>query len=182
VGEAVETGTTAVTLDPTAICNLGSRVVAGLVDGVIIQCLWVFSVILVNLVQMMRPQSGGVPNGIPMGLGMIITACYATLSTWRHGQTVGKRLMALRVVDRAGGAPGLARCFVRTMATAVNIPAAGFGLLWAGWDGRREAIHDKVSATYVIGRRLDPGTAVIWCLALGVVNLYLGNFLRAQLF
>jgi Mce-associated membrane protein len=66
------------------------------------------------------------------------------------GWSPGKRLLGMRVVTSSGEPPGIMRGFARTVGTIVSFLALGLGHLWALWDGRKQAWHDKLAGTYVI--------------------------------
>jgi uncharacterized RDD family membrane protein YckC len=72
---------------------------------------------------------------------------------WSTGATVGQRLLGLRVVDAASGANiGLVRAFVRYVGYIIaSIPLA-LGLIWAGFDLRKQGWHDKIANTLVVHR------------------------------
>jgi uncharacterized RDD family membrane protein YckC len=75
---------------------------------------------------------------------------YATYFTGTTGQTVGKMLLGLRVVDTAGQPPGYFRALLRAALGAVGLALAGLGLLPMGFDPARRALHDRVFRTRVI--------------------------------
>lgn len=66
------------------------------------------------------------------------------------GCTVGQRLLNMRVVDEYGEKPGLARTWLRTLASLSSLVLLGAGYLWAAFDPERRALHDWVAGTYVI--------------------------------
>jgi predicted glycogen debranching enzyme len=75
---------------------------------------------------------------------------YAAYFTGTTGQTLGKILFALRVVDTAGQPPGYLRAFARAALGALGVLAAGLGLLPMAFDPARRALHDRVFRTRVI--------------------------------
>ena len=92
---------------------------------------------------------------IAMAAGMIVAAAYEVLLTGLFGQTLGKRLLGIRVVSKASGEPpGIARALVR------------FLVLWSVWmltvaallmiyidKERRQGLHDLAAGTAVINAR-----------------------------
>jgi uncharacterized RDD family membrane protein YckC len=72
--------------------------------------------------------------------------------TWFHGttgQTPGKRLLGLRVVQESGGSIGFGRLppWVGYIISALPML---MGFLWAGADRRKQGWHDKIAGTVVI--------------------------------
>lgn len=79
---------------------------------------------------------------------------YAVLPLARKGQTLGKELMGLRVVTRAGQNPTLLQSFLRESAGRwLNAMVLNLGLLLALWDQDYQALHDMVAETFVIALR-----------------------------
>lgn len=89
--------------------------------------------------------------GILAGLGTLgsVSVVYF-LSFWTlTGQTVGMRIMRLRVVDAAGVRPSLRRSVVRLVGMwLAAIPLmAGYALIL--FDRRRQGLQDKLAGTFV---------------------------------
>lgn len=66
------------------------------------------------------------------------------------GQTLGMRLMGLRMISYRGAAPGPGRGLVRLLALAVSLVPGGLGWLWALFDREHRALHDHLAGTYII--------------------------------
>jgi len=77
---------------------------------------------------------------------------YAGYFTGTTGQTPGKMITGLRVVDAAGRPPGYARATVRAAAGALGTLVAGLGLLPIAFDPARRAFHDRLLQTRVVHR------------------------------
>lgn len=75
---------------------------------------------------------------------------YATYFTGTTGQTLGKMLVGLRVVDTAGQPPGYLRACLRAALGALGVAAAGLGLLPIAFDPARRALHDRACRTRVV--------------------------------
>lgn len=67
-----------------------------------------------------------------------------------RGQTPGKKLLGLRVIDAYGARPGLLRTLLRTVAYVLSLAPCSLGFLWIGFDRERRALHDWVAGTYVV--------------------------------
>jgi uncharacterized RDD family membrane protein YckC len=87
--------------------------------------------------------------------GLVLALAYLAGFWAVAGQSVGMMVFGLRVRDpRTGGFPGPGRALGRAIfwllelgATVVLVGAVGW--LWMLWDGRRQALHDKVAGTLV---------------------------------
>ena len=90
-------------------------------------------------------------NSVPVALFFIIFVLYFLLPTSLSGQTPGKMIAGIRVVNRAGAKPGLVYVALREILgkiTSVILISAGF--FWIGWDDNKQGLHDKIAGTYVI--------------------------------
>jgi uncharacterized RDD family membrane protein YckC len=67
-----------------------------------------------------------------------------------RGQTPGKKLLGLRVIDAYGARPGLLRTLLRTASYLLSLLPCSLGFLWIGFDRERRALHDWVAGTYVV--------------------------------
>ena len=86
---------------------------------------------------------------------------FSLLNGGRRGQTLGKMVWDVKVRDAATGGPlGVPKAAVRYLAPTLLflIPIVGFFLwivdgLWPLWDGRRQAMHDKLAGSMVVRAR-----------------------------
>jgi len=77
---------------------------------------------------------------------------YAGYFTGTTGQTPGKMITGLRVVDSSGRPPGYVRAVLRAAAGAFGTALAGLGLLTMAFDPARRAVHDRLLQTRVVHR------------------------------
>ena len=73
--------------------------------------------------------------------------------TWFHGtfgQTPGKMLLNLKVIQVSGDRMTLGVAFLRWVGTLLSGLILGLGYLWIAFDGRKQGWHDKIAATLVI--------------------------------
>jgi len=83
---------------------------------------------------------------------------YAVLNGSEMGQTFGKRAMNIQVRDNggSGGSIGGQRAALRYVTVGLFRIVPFFGLftlldgLWPLWDGRRQALHDKIAGSVVV--------------------------------
>jgi hypothetical protein len=89
------------------------------------------------------------------GFGWAI-AYFTLLPFWWKGQTPGKRVFGLRVVELTGKPLGLMTCFGRYGGYAAGMATGGAGLAQVLWDPNRQAVQDKLAHTVVIDLRAAP--------------------------
>lgn len=81
---------------------------------------------------------------------------YFVLFTGLFGQTPGKMVAGVIVVDAEGRVPGLAPAIPREVAgKLVSTIAFGLGLVWIVIDRNRQGWHDKIAGTYVVTKPRD---------------------------
>jgi len=79
----------------------------------------------------------------------VVFGLYCVLGWSLTGRTVGKALLGLRVVDRAGARPSVARSIVRALGYLVS-SILWLGFIWIAVDTDREGFHDKIARTHVV--------------------------------
>jgi uncharacterized RDD family membrane protein YckC len=77
---------------------------------------------------------------------------YAGYFTGTTGQTPGKMVAGLRVVDARGRPPGYLRASLRAVAGAAGTLLGGLGLIPMALDPARRALHDRLLRTRVVHR------------------------------
>ena len=109
--------------------------------------------------ELKKPQSFSLIDSIKNVLGDVgfdfgWAAVYWTLLTgWWNGQTIGKRLFGLRVIQLNGKPFTMWDSFNRCGGYAAGVATGLLGFAQAWWDSNRQAIHDKVSFTVVVDER-----------------------------
>src|SRR5829696_4767353 len=69
------------------------------------------------------------------------------------GQTIGKRVVGIRVRAERGGPAGYGKALARNLVARVIglLPFVGLiDVLWPLWDDRNQCLHDKAASTIVI--------------------------------
>ncbi len=76
----------------------------------------------------------------------------AVVLLWRWRQaTPGKMLFRARIVDaKTGNSPTTRQLVIRYLGYFVSTIPLCLGLLWVGWDSRKQGWHDKLAGTLVI--------------------------------
>jgi uncharacterized RDD family membrane protein YckC len=92
-----------------------------------------------------------VVGALSLIFAVLMTApIYYTLCWALVGQTVGQRVIGLRVCKLDGGDLGLRRSFLRYIGYVLCVVTLGIGFLWVLIDDRRLGWHDKLARTCVI--------------------------------
>lgn len=79
----------------------------------------------------------------------------AILLFWTYKQaTPGKMLFSTKIVDaKTGDKPSLGQWVIRYIGYIPSTLILGLGLLWVGWDSRKQGWHDKMAGTVVVYKR-----------------------------
>ncbi len=86
-----------------------------------------------------------------LGIGLGWAALYFTVfSAWWNGQTPGKKLLGIRVVQLDGTPITLWEAFERCGGYAAGLATGLLGYIQVFWDPNRQAIQDKIAETVVI--------------------------------
>jgi uncharacterized RDD family membrane protein YckC len=84
-------------------------------------------------------------------VSIVIAWLYEAMFTASSYQaTPGKMAVGLRVVDQYGQRLGFGRATGRHFAKILSGLICAIGYIMAGWDERKQALHDKLASTYVI--------------------------------
>ena len=136
----------------TAFAGLASRAIAAGIDLVLLMVAYTSALgmgaLVASLVGGFRPAwlvSAVLAVGWSVVTGTYLVACWSLA-----GQTLGMRLISIRVVDAAGGRPSVARSIARYIGTLLAIVPMLAGYLPMLADARRRALSDMLSGTTVV--------------------------------
>lgn len=126
------------------------RLLAAVIDVAVLAGIWAAVVYFASKVAHV-PLAGLRPAwpwlaGYLAALGLL----YAGYFTGTTGQTLGKMVHRLHVLDLAGGPPGHARAAARALVGTLGVLLAGCGLLPMLYDPARRALHDRLLKTRVV--------------------------------
>jgi hypothetical protein len=88
--------------------------------------------------------------GAGFGWGIVY---FSLLPAWWGGQTVGKKLFGLQVVELTGKPMTVMRCLKRYGGYAAGMATGGLGFAQLLWDANRQALQDKAAHTVVVDMR-----------------------------
>lgn len=85
-------------------------------------------------------------------LSLVIGISYTTyLEGGPTGQSLGKRVLGIRVIDASTGGPiGFGRGAIRYVVAIVSAIPCALGYLWMLWDREKQTWHDKASTSVVV--------------------------------
>jgi uncharacterized RDD family membrane protein YckC len=125
--------------------NFGQRLGAYLIDVII---LFVPYIILFAILDQV------VAYLITIVIGIVYFAYFEGSAS---GQTPGKKVLKIRVIDFGSGGPiGMGRALVRYVARFVSSLPCALGYLWMLWDKEKQTWHDKLSTTVVVPESAYP--------------------------
>ena len=116
--------------------GFGARLGATLIDGLIVGGAYVVLSLVDPVLGILALLAG--------------IAYYVYFEGGPTGQTIGKKALGIRVVDRNTGGPiGYGRAFLRWVG---EIPSSFLllGYLWMLWDREKQTWHDKIATTLVV--------------------------------
>jgi uncharacterized RDD family membrane protein YckC len=119
------------------------RFLAILIDGVI---LFVINLILAAILN----SSTTGRSGIQTLLGLIYYVYFWSSNSPWPGQTVGNKLLNIRVIKTDGSDLSLVVALIRYVGLVVSILVIFIGVIWAAFDPNKQGWHDKIAGTYVI--------------------------------
>ena len=93
---------------------------------------------------------GGPWSDMAGAIGLVIPAAYFFWAYSTDGQTVGKRILKIKVVSRDGTPLNWRKGLLRTVGYFLSSLPFGLGFLWALWDEDMQAAHDKIAGTCVV--------------------------------
>lgn len=135
----------------TNFAGFGRRLVATILDGIILS---VVGTLVGSLIGVFV-QAGGGNIGTGMTLSQIVSfvlgVFYIIVYQAKAGQTLGKKVMGVKVVDYQGKTPTMLTFFLREyIGKLVSAIILLIGFLMILWDGKKQGLHDKIASTYVV--------------------------------
>lgn len=118
--------------------GFGLRLAAALIDGVILM-------VAQGFLQRTIPFFG-------KRLFSSLLGAFYSIFLWVNwnGQTVGKRVLAIKVVKEGGGKVTYTEAVIRYLCYFVSALPLLLGFLWVLWDDKKQGWHDKLAKTLVV--------------------------------
>lgn len=95
---------------------------------------------------------GGPTSTTSSGLNLLFGAAYFCYfwSAQGGGQTLGMRVLNLKVVRTDGSALTITQGVIRYLGLFVSFICIFIGVIWVAFDADKQGWHDKIAGTYVI--------------------------------
>lgn len=138
---------------PTERAGFWRRFGAALVDGILVG---IVAGILSSILGEDMYQPTAQQSGVQLILGI---AYYVYFHGSPSGQTIGKKLLSIRVVGANDGASiGYGPAALRYVGSILSAIPCGLGYLWMLWDDNKQTWHDKIASTVVVPESAAPVT------------------------
>jgi len=134
--------------------GFGRRSIAFLIDIIVLQA----AALLVTIAGLLV--IGADTEGLVTGSAALLNAYSAAATvmnlfyfTYFHGttgQTIGKRILGMKVIQSTGEPMRLGVAFLRWVGYLVSALFFFLGFLWIAFDGRKQGWHDKIAGTCVV--------------------------------
>ena len=119
--------------------GFGARLGAVLIDGILLTVVGAVANAVIG-------RGAGGAAGLAIGI-----AYFGYLEGSTSGQTLGKRVAGIRVIDYAtGGSIGYGRAIVRYFARILSALPCLLGYFWMLWDKEKQTWHDKIIGDVVV--------------------------------
>jgi uncharacterized RDD family membrane protein YckC len=132
-----------------ALATYGQRVAGFLIDVGIPA-----GILFVVLIASLTTRDLAVVMAVAVAVVVVLVAFVLWNSGYRQGrsgQSIGKRLLGVRLVAAASGEPvGFGRAVGRQVAHLLDWLPLWLGYFWPLWDEQRQTFADKVCATLVV--------------------------------
>jgi uncharacterized RDD family membrane protein YckC len=89
------------------------------------------------------------------GISVLLNMTYFTYFHGTIGQTPGKKLLGLKVIDITGKEMTLGIAFLRWVGYIISKLVLFLGFIWIAFDRRKQGWHDKIAGTCVIRTKAD---------------------------
>ena len=82
--------------------------------------------------------------------GLLNLIYFVAFWAYNGGQTLGNRLLGIRVVKSDGTPVTLGTAVVRWIGLVLSVIVVFLGVIWVGFDPKKQGWHDKIAGTVVI--------------------------------
>ena len=89
------------------------------------------------------------PAQVDQRLMAIVVVFYLVITTGVSGQTFGKWVLRLKVVDEDGYPPGIFKAILRIVGYLISLPLL-MGFIWIRFDSDHRGWHDFIAGTRVV--------------------------------
>ena len=139
--------------------GFGPRLAAGLIDFFFMSLLQIITFVAAAITAPAEP-----PIDFPAWLArygsltllaLVIFGAYHVVQWSLWGQTIGKRLIGIRVVGADGNPPSWGRSLLRFVGYIFSLLLGGWGMVMIALDLRQQGLHDKIAETFVVPEKAN---------------------------
>ncbi|MDQ6695206.1 MAG: RDD family protein [Chloroflexota bacterium] len=144
--------------------GFGPRLAGAVVDFVVVALLLVQFAFLPFFAPHAGPQTpgfwawlqsyGGYTCLLLTGAALVFSL-YHVIQWTIWGQTVGQRMVHIRVVDAKGNKPDAGRSITRVVGYLLTLPTGPWAVAMIAMNPQRQGLHDALSGTYVVPEKPD---------------------------
>ena len=138
------------------VVGFGRRLLATFIDGLLLGFFTFLLTLVLGFIAMFLGMFTYNPNE-PLPIDRLIVLSAAILSllyyvgAWtKSGQTLGKTMVGLRIVNTNGTPISGGKAFLRYIGYIISGMLFSLGFLWLAFDSKRQGWHDKIAGTVVI--------------------------------
>ncbi|MFC1935485.1 RDD family protein [Chloroflexota bacterium] len=137
---------------PARYASFWLRLVAFSIDSFVLFIVYLALSVLRIIGEFWQLAGGGtLPVFVASALIFLTPSLYYWLLTGLRGQTLGKMVVGIRVVNNQGNKPGLVRAALReSIGKTISTIVLLLGFFWVIWDDHKQGWHDKLASTYVV--------------------------------
>lgn len=77
-------------------------------------------------------------------------AYFVLMESSEKQATIGKMVFGLKVIDQDGKRLNLSKALIRYLSKFVSAIILLIGFIMAGFDSKKQALHDKIAGTFVV--------------------------------
>jgi uncharacterized RDD family membrane protein YckC len=148
------------------LASFGKRTLAIIIDFIILIIIFVLLQIIIQLlgfdlkninvegfthINIESENIGNTGKSIIRAIYICIPTIYFTLTTYHlKGQTIGKKILKIKVVSLYHNKIGFWHCLERSLGYAASSLELGLGFIQAFWNVNRMTLHDKIGETIVV--------------------------------
>ncbi len=134
----------------SALGRLIAYLIDGFVLGIIFGIPYVIGLLLVTMGAGGNNSAATLAGGVIVLVSIVIAVAYKPWMWSRGGQTVGYKVMRLKVVRVHDGGPLSGAQAVGRLLGYIVSSVFSLGFIWIAFDARRQGWHDKLAGTVVV--------------------------------
>ena len=138
------------------VVGFGRRLVATIIDGLLLGFFTFLLALVIGFVALLlgmftyNSGESAPVDSLIMISALILSVIYYVGSWTKSGQTLGKTLVGVKIVNTDGSPVSGGKAFLRYIGYIISGIVVSLGFLWIAFDRKRQGWHDKIAGTYVI--------------------------------